>query len=163
MFPTLCGLADIAPPEGLEGRDLSKAVSQGAALATEPVFIDNPLPRWGKGCENRVVRLGHYKFVRFRGVAPHLLFDLRADPLEQRNLMESGTEEEKAIGRQLKALVDESWDFDAADAQRSLDEDALRRNSLPASARGQGNCYRMPNGRIVAADTPLYEPKVVGV
>ena len=163
VFPTLCGLADIAPPEGLEGRDLSEAVSQGAALAIEPVFVDNPLPRWGEGCENRVVRLGHYKLVRFRGVAPHLLFDLRADPLEQRNLMESGTEEEKAIGRQLKALVDESWDFDAADAQRGLDEDALRRNSLPASARGQGNCYRMPDGRIVAADTPLYEPKVVGV
>ncbi len=163
VFPTLCGLARIAPPEGLEGRDLSEAATRGASLAPEPVFVDNPLPRWGEGCENRVVRLGQYKFVRFRGVGPHLLFDLSADPLEQRNLMECGTEEEMAVGRQLKALVDGTWDFDAAEAQRRVDEEALRRNSLGTEARGQGNCYRMPDGRIVAADTPLYEPRVIAV
>ncbi len=161
LFPTLCGLADISPPDGLEGRDLSGAVSAGEELSAAPVFVDNPLPRWGEGSEHRVVRMGKYKFVRFRGVGPHLLFDLEADPLEQRNLLESGTEAEKAIGRQLKSLIDESWDFDEAETKRRRDEEKLRQNPLPESARGQGNCYRMPDGRIVAADTPLYDPSVI--
>ena len=161
LFPTLCGLADIEAPDGLEGRNLSEAVSTGTVLPVEPVFVDNPLPRWGEGSEHRVVRLGQYKFVRFRGVGPHLLFDLDTDPLEQRNLLENGTEAELAIGRQLKALVDETWDFDAAEAQRRKDEEELRRNSLKDGARRHGNCYQMPDGRIVAADTPLYDPKVV--
>lgn len=161
LFPTLCGLANIEAPDGLEGRDLSGAVTTGAEPPAEPVFVDNPLPRWGKGSEHRLVRLGKYKFVRFRGMTPHLLFDLEADPLEQRNLLVNGTEEEKAAGRQLKALVDSSWDFDAADNQRRQDEEELGRNALVEGARRHGNCYRMPDGRIVVADTPLYDPRVV--
>ncbi len=161
LFPTLCGLANIEQPEGLEGRDLSQAVTTGTEPPLEPVFVDNPLPRWGKGSEHRLVRLGNYKFVRFREMKPHLLFDLEADPLEQRNLLEHGTEEELAIGRRLKALVDSSWDFDAADEQRRKDEEELERNALVEGAPGHGNCYRMPDGRVVVADTPLYDPKVV--
>ena len=107
--------------------------------------------------------MGQYKFVRFRGVGPHLLFDLEADPLEQRNLLESGTEAEKAIGRQLKSLIDDSWDFDAAEAQRRQDEErGFWHNSLPeVCPRKWDNWYRMPDGRIVAADTPLYDPSVI--
>ena len=161
LFPTLCGLANIEAPDGLEGRDLSKAVTTGTEPPAEPVFVDNPLPRWGEGSEHRLVRLGKYKLVRFRGMMPHLLFDLEADPLEQRNLLVNGTEEEKAAGRQLKALVDGSWDFDAAEAQRRSDEEELGRNAFREGARRHGNCYQMPDGRIVVADTPLYDPRVV--
>ena len=161
LFPTLCGLARIRAPGGLEGRDLSDAVITGREPTPTPVFVDNPLPRWGEGSEHRIVRVEQYKFVRFRGVRPHLLFDLEADPLEQRNLLERGTEAEKAVGRQLKELIDRSWDFDAAEAQRRRDEEILRRNPLPAAARRWGNCYHMPDGRIVAADTPLYDPVVI--
>lgn len=161
LFPTLCGLANVEAPDGLEGRDLSKVVTTGIEPAAEPVFVDNPLPRWGEGSEHRLVRLGKYKFVRFRGMRPHLLFDLEADPLEQRNLLVDGTEAEMATGRQLKALVDSSWDFDAAEGQRRKDEEVLGRNALREGARRHGNCFRMPDGRIVVADTPLYDPKVV--
>ncbi len=161
LFPTLCALAGIAPPDGLEGRDLSNALSTGEELLAAPVFVDNPLPRWGEGSEHRVVRMGQYKYVRFRGIGPDLLFDLEADPLEQRNLLESGTEAQRTVGRQLKALIDDSWDFDAAEAQRRQDEKLLQDNALPEAARKWGNLYRMPDDRIVAADTPLYEPRVV--
>lgn len=161
LFPTLCGLANVEAPDGLEGRDLSKVVTTGIEPPEEPVFVDNPLPRWGEGSEHRLVRLGKYKFVRFRGMRPHLLFDLEADPLEQRNLLVDGTEAEMATGRQLKALVDSSWDFDAAEGQRRKDEEVLGRNALREGARRHGNCFRMPDGRIVVADTPLYDPKVV--
>ncbi len=161
LFPTLCALADIAPPDGLEGRDLSNALSTGDELLAAPVFVDNPLPRWGEGSEHRVVRMGQYKYVHFRGIGPDLLFDLEADPLEQCNLLEGGTEAQRTVGRQLKALIDDSWDFDAAEAQRRQDEKLLQDNALPEAARKWGNLYRMPDDRIVAADTPLYEPRVV--
>ena len=36
----------------------------------------------------------------------------------------------------------------------------LQDNSLPEAARDWGNWYRMPDERIVAADTPLYDPSV---
>ena len=161
LFPTLCALADIAPPDGLEGRDLSNALSAGDELHAAPVFVDNPLPRWGEGSEHRVVRMGQYKYVHFRGIGPDLLFDLEADPLEQRNLLEGGTEAQRTVGRQLKTLINDSWDFDAAEAQRRQDEKLLQDNALPEAARKWGNLYRMPDDRIVAADTPLYEPRVV--
>ena len=160
LFPTLCGLADIAPPDGLEGRDLSPAVSTGEEPSQMPVFVDNPLPRWGEGSEHRVVRLRQYKYVRFRGIGPDLLFDLETDPLEQCNLLQGGTQAQLAVGRQLQALIDDSWDFDAAEGQRRQDEQMLRDNSLPEAARDWGNWYRMPDERIVAADTPLYDPSV---
>ena len=163
LFPTLCGLAGIEAPEGLEGRDLSEAVTTGKELPAAPVFVDNPLPRWGEGSEHRVVRMGQHKLVRFRGMGPHLLFDLEADPLEQRNLLEGGTGAEQAVVRQLEALVDSTWDFDAAEAQRQRDEEVLRRNSLHSGARRHGNCYKMPDGRVVAADTPLYSPTEVDI
>jgi choline-sulfatase len=160
LFPTLCGLADVAPPAGLEGRDLSGAVSTAEELSPVPVFVDNPLPRWGEGSEHRVVRLGQYKYVRFRGIGPDLLFDLETDPLEQCNLLQGGTQAQRAVGRKLQALIDDSWDFDAAEGQRRQDEQMLQDNSLPEAARDWGNWYRMPDERIVAADTPLYDPSV---
>lgn len=158
LFPTLCGLAGIAAPEGLEGRDLSGAVTAAKEPSPAPLFVDNPLPRWGPGTEHRFVRSGRYKYVRFRGVGPNLLFDLEADPHEQRNLLKDGSEEENAVASRLKTLVDDTWDFDAADDQRRRDEETQRLNQLPKAARRWGNCYRLPDGRIVAADTPLYEP-----
>ena len=162
LFPTLCGLAGVEKPAGLEGRDLSKTVNGGVEPAPLPVFVDNPLPRWGPGTEHRLARSGRYKFVRFRGVGPNLLFDLEADPLEQRNLLEGGSEAQMAVGRRLKGLIDSSWDFEAADRRRRQDEARLQENSLPRDADRWGNCYRMPDGRIVAADTPLYDPAEVG-
>lgn len=162
LFPTLCGLAGIEPPPGLDGRDLSGSIASGQEPADAPVFVDNPLPRWGEGAEHRIVREGRYKYVGFRGIGPDLLFDLEADPLEQRNLVERGTAEEQATGQRLRALIDRTWDFDAAEAQRQQDAEALRQHPLPEAARKWGNCYRMPDGRIVAADTPLYDPVVVG-
>ena len=33
VFPTLCGLADIKAPEGLEGRDLSSGSCDGGSIA----------------------------------------------------------------------------------------------------------------------------------
>ena len=77
LMPTLAGLAGVDCPRGLNGVDLSTAIRAGREPGRGPVYYVNPMPRWGKGAENVTVREGRYKFVRFRGMAPNLLFDLQ--------------------------------------------------------------------------------------
>jgi choline-sulfatase len=160
LFPTLCGLSGVSAPDDLEGMDLSEAIYRGAEPPRGPVFFDNPTPRWGTGSEHRALRLGKYKYVRFRGMEPDLLFDLERDPWEQRNLIVRGTEQTAATAHELRALVDASWDFDHAEAQRCLDAEEAKRHTLPVDTRW-GNLYLLPDGRLVAADSPLYEPVVI--
>lgn len=159
LYPTLCALASVPAPADLEGTDLSAAIGSGAEPSRGAVFFDNPTPRWGAGTEHRTVRQGRYKYVAFRAVEPDLLFDLESDPLEQHNLVNEP--EHRAVAQRLRALVDESWDFDAAERQRRVDQAETTRHALPEEMRRWGNCYLMPDRRLVAADTPLYDPVVL--
>jgi choline-sulfatase len=162
LFPTLCGLAGVDPPADVDGVDLSEAVLTGAEPDRGPVACDNLVPRWGEGTEFRMVRDGDYKYVRFRG-APEVLVDLEADPFEQRNLAADPSalegDEREALER-LREFVDETMDFDAAERER--DEELAETYALDAETTSpSGNCYTMPDGTVVDADTPLYDPTVV--
>ena len=50
-------------------------------------------------------------------------------------------------------------DFEQIDKQRRADERRLEANSLPNEQ--PGNQFCLPDGRIVDAETRLYEPSVV--
>lgn len=159
LFATLCAMAGVETPEGLDGRDLSAAES-GATLPDRPVFCDALTPRWGEGAEFRMARWGRYKYVRFRN-APQLLFDLDDDPLEQRDLVRRG-----AVGLASEALaylskvVDETMDFDAAERSRRRDEELLKEYPMHAPDSG-GNPYHMPGGQVVNAEGSLYAPATI--
>jgi choline-sulfatase len=90
LFPTLCGLAGINQPDGLDGMDLSTAVTTGQEPQRGYVCSDVLFDRWGKGTSFRMVRDGKYKYIGFAD-APELLFDLEADPFEQSNLAPTAT------------------------------------------------------------------------
>ncbi|MFB6217696.1 MAG: sulfatase, partial [Halobacteriaceae archaeon] len=158
LFPTVCGLAGVDVPAGVDGTDLSAAVRTGEEPDRGPVFCDNLVDRWGAGTEFRMVRDGRYKYVGFRD-APELLFDLEADPLEQENLAEDPGAAPEALER-LRGVVAETMDFEAAARERERDEAALQEHQLavPTELR---NSYHMPDGTIVDADTPLYRPHVI--
>lgn len=158
LFPTLCGLCDVPAPPDLDGRDLSDAIRNGREPEVESVFVDNPTPRWGEGTEHRVARRGRWKYVAFRS-APDLLFNLEDDPLEQVNLV--GRPEHESTAREMREIIDESWDFDRAEEQRRLDREEATRHELPDGMQRWGNCYLTPDRRIIAADTPLYDPVVL--
>ncbi len=60
-------------------------------------------------------------------------------------------------------MIDERWDFQLADEQRARDQAEAEANALPAELQRvppgvNGNLYLMPDQRLVAADTPLYDP-----
>ncbi|MGB2820250.1 MAG: hypothetical protein WBF17_04670, partial [Phycisphaerae bacterium] len=126
-----------------------------------PIFCDALNPRWGEGTEFRMIRRGRYKYVRFRS-APPLMFDLAADPGEQRDLISRGCEGEAAAAlAELQAIADESIDFNAAEHERTVRDGSLHeryKQDLPAAT---GNLYLMPSGNLINADDPLYHPTVI--
>ena len=159
VFPTLCGLAGVDPPDDLDGTDLIPSVRSGDEPDRGPVFCDNLVPRWGEGTEFRVVREGRYKYIGFRD-APPLLFDIVADPLEQRNLVDEPDYED--VFERMAGILEETMDFEAAADERERDRRLNEEYALDAeTVSGSGNCYLMPSGSVVDADEPLYDPTIV--
>jgi len=161
LYPTLCGLAGLDAPDGLEGVDLSDAVGGLAEPPERPIFCDALTPRWGAGTEFRAIRWRQYKYVRFRGAEP-LMFDLAADPSEQHNLLARPATGDLGEARAyLERIAAESIDFDAAEKERTERDGSLHeqyRQDLPPATP---NLYLMPSGKLVDADGPLYHPTVI--
>ncbi|MFB6173290.1 MAG: sulfatase-like hydrolase/transferase [Halobacteriales archaeon] len=160
LYPTLCSLVGADVPGDLDGADLSGAVRTGDEPDRGPVVCDNLTPRWGEGTEFRMVREGGYKYVAFRD-APELLFDLGADSLEQENLAPGAEGADAEALERLRGFVDDTMDFEAAEAERERDERDLRENHRLGAPEGSGNAYLMADGRVVDADAPLYRPHVL--
>jgi hypothetical protein len=91
-----------------------------------------------------------------------LLFDLSEDPLEQENLAPDATGTDRQALERLRGVVAETMDFEAAASERERDSRLQSKYELSVeTTSASGNCYLMPDGRVVDADEPLYDPTVV--
>jgi choline-sulfatase len=161
LFPTLCALAGVATPEGLDGADLSPAARGEGPVPERPVFCDALTPRWGAGTEFRSIRWRRFKYVVFRD-APPLFFDLADDPGEQRNLIVRGATGAAAEAlAYLERFANESIDFEAAERERIERDGSLRADYAQDLPPAAGNLYLMPSGKLVDADAVLYRPAVI--
>jgi choline-sulfatase len=160
LFPTFCSLAGIDPPEGLDGVDLSPALSGQAIAPDRPIVCDNLNPRWGPGTEFRMVRQGPYKYVRFRDSDP-LFFDLSNDLGEQHNLIDGAQGRAAEARNAMAAYAQGSMDFDAAERERIQGERELHARYELAIETSFGNQYLMPDGRLIEADDTLYDTMVL--
>lgn len=161
LFPTVCSLTKLLPPDGLNGTDLSPSIFGDADVEPHPVYCDVLIPRWGEGCEFRMLRDGDYKLVVFKN-APTLMFDVINDPGEQHNIIDSEDEGIKTAKARMRSLIDESMDFDAASAEREEQDDRLKEEyAIDAPYIEGGNVYLMPDKRVVYADSVLYNPMVL--
>jgi len=93
---------------------------------------------------------------------PEELYDLDADPHETENLAVDATGEDREALEELRAFVAETMDFEAALEERARDKARKDEQfALDAPELTSGNAYLLPDGRVVDADTPVYDPRVV--
>jgi arylsulfatase A-like enzyme len=121
VMPTFLGVAGVAMPEGRDGVDLL-AVAQGRLAGRTALH--------GEALNNHMVIEGRHKLVFSSAGGAELLFDLEADPREERDLVRAGTHAE--VHARLRGLMLER----------------LRRTGHPAGRDG-----------VLKADRPRYEER----
>ena len=102
IFPTLCGMAGIEVPAGLDGRDCSGSImgKSGPEQAYTYMTMHHayvPWPGW------RGVRTDRYSYARTEE-DPWVLFDLENDPYEERNLID----ENRDLATEIEGLLQEA-------------------------------------------------------
>lgn len=87
IYPTLCALAKIGRPEGLDGTSFAASVADPAAKARESVIHVYPRgPRLGRAIRTESHRLVEWKPAGApASQAVYELYDYKADPAETRN------------------------------------------------------------------------------
>ena len=130
VFPTLCGLAGIDVPQGLDGVDCS-ATFLGGETAQESVYLAMQhgyvaWPGW------RGIQTARYNYARTED-APWILFDLHDDPFEERNLVGRNDR----LVSEMDALLIEAMS-DCGDSWRGTSQQLGDWDLWPARARRSG-------------------------
>ena len=107
LFPTVAALADVPPPAGMDGHDLSVLWRGEQEMIRDSLFL-------AFMDVARSVRDDRYKLIRYPQIDYTQLFDLRADPDELDNLAEDAAHAERVD--RLTALL-EDWQRRVGDAQ----------------------------------------------
>jgi choline-sulfatase len=147
VAPTVAALAGVAPFEGVDGRSVVALVDGVADAAPSPAaYAETYFPQFFMGwAPLRSVRDGQWKFID----APDPeLYDLAADPGEQRNLYAAQPATARALRRQLETLARSAPD---RDSPAPLSAEARQR--LSALGYVSGPAPSTPAG------TPAPDPK----
>lgn len=79
LYPTVCSLASIEPPAGLDGQDLLPLL-HGARASIHPFIVGYFT------ATQRMIRQGRWKYILYPVAGREQLFDLQEDPDELRDL-----------------------------------------------------------------------------
>ena len=113
--PTLLGMAGLAVPKAMQGKDLSKPIVEGKGKSPDSAFFQIFGPYAGDGTDAgwRGVRTATHMYARY-AEKPWVLYDLKADPFQQNNLVGKAPSVEAAMDKRLVRWMKEtgdSWDF----------------------------------------------------
>jgi arylsulfatase A-like enzyme len=107
MLPTLCDLAQVAPPKYLHGSSLMGVLDGTNRKFRDSVFAELAPAMKDRSLQGQAVRTARWKYIRFStGKNPELFFDLQDDPGETRNLA-AAPEHKEALETHRKLL--EQW------------------------------------------------------
>lgn len=121
VFPTLMDMADLTPPDFLEGRSLLPLTRGGDAGRPDWVLSQYHANMQNTG--SFMLRRGDWKYIAYAGFEPQL-FNLREDPGEMRNLAASRPEVRKEMDARLRGILD----YEAVDAHvKDYDRESFRR------------------------------------
>ena len=138
LMPTLLGLCGLPIPETVEGRNCAAALRGDERPAKEPALtaLYACFHEWRKGREGarewRGLRDYHYSYTRDRQ-GPWLFYDLRTDPYQRQNLVDSPAHHdlvqryEEQLLRRLAAMHDEFL----------TGEEYIKRWGYPMDANGE--------------------------
>lgn len=98
IFPTLCSLTGVEPPEGVDGKDLTPLF---AGKDAKPLRRAQLLA-YQKG--QRAIVTNRWKLIRYPLVNHTQLFDLKSDPNELKNLAEESDHAER-VEKMMKQLA----------------------------------------------------------
>jgi choline-sulfatase len=161
IFPTLCDIAQVPLPDGLDGTSLAPALKGETPTEVSSrigVVTENLTPRWGAGTEFRMIRSDRYKYIAFRG-CDDLAFDIESDPDEQVNIASTPAFQD-ALAPLRDALL-KDFSFDEAEKVRS-EQTADLKNRFPAKFQPETpNQIVLGDGRLVEADALLYNSEVL--
>jgi arylsulfatase A-like enzyme len=103
LLPTLLTFLGIAPPEGLQGRDLSKLIQSGQGEVPDSVYCEG---RLGLPGEWRLVVRGYDKLVIRPQEEATRLYNLADDPKEENDL---GRDREHELTRDSMVALARQW------------------------------------------------------
>ena len=149
VMPTILGLAGISPGElVLQGRDLTAALTAGAALdpehrvffqrrfyeknrvptfAVEGVVFGRPLPVKG---DKYGVRQGSWKYVEAPQEGTRELYELSSDPGERMNLLSRQRQRARELAGQLEAWREQQTGLALGPGQQASEEELEKLRSL---------------------------------
>ena len=147
LFPTVCELAGIDTPEGLDGESLctftnGRPHAYSKRIARSSLLGGHPSTRF------RMVRNERWKLVEFPNASARL-FDLQADPGERDDLADHPPFE--APLDELRAELAQTLDWEQIDRTRESEGQPKESPRPRASAQ-----YMLPDGRLAPADEMLY-------
>ena len=107
IMPTLCDLADVPLTRPVHGSSLGPVLLGKAPKTASSLFAQLAPDTSDHHMQGRAVRTERYKYVRFsKGSRPEMLFDLKRDPGEMRNLA-SDKSQSRELERHRQLLRDE--------------------------------------------------------
>jgi len=110
VLPSLCGLAGLSLPEGVDGQDFSarlRGLDEGPWQ--DAVYLTSHVPSFMERPGWRGLRSERWAFTRTQK-RPLMLHDLRSDPFELRNLAGADPDRDAVFDEQLKLLMQAAGD-----------------------------------------------------
>lgn len=168
LYPTICRLAAIPVPMGLDGVDFSVVLSDPTTKEVPRIFAPSTyLPyavrvkgAWGipdkpPACAMRAIRERDWKYVEIERADP-LLFDMKNDPGETTNLA-GRPEHASRCERMRRAAMD---GFDWARVRQQIESDRERIKQFASGVKpSTPNQYALADGRVFDAETSLYNAR----
>jgi choline-sulfatase len=168
LFPTMCSLAGLPIPEGLDGVDFSDVLADPTGPAEPRSHATSCYYKYAVrvkhimapdlGAPNKAMRLSRqrdWKYVEIEGGRP-LLFNLADDPHELHNLADDPACAERCEQMRREALGGMSWE----EIHRQLIADQQRMPEFFSGVKPtMPNQYRLPDGRIFDAEAELYNSR----